>query len=397
MKHKILGLLVGGLALVAASAGTAMAANVTVEVEGLQQTLAPTAVTTPASLNKDGTNSCAGETAIGALDVAVGGNWSGSYAFGSYSVETLLGEAHPFGSGAYWTFYVNGNYANVGACDVHVNDGDRVLFYAGDDPFTAGEAAYAGEPALLDAPVAARPGVPFTVTAREANTTFDANYTGTTTLSPSAGATVTGGVAAATTGADGTAQVTVPAGPYTLVLKKGNRVPARVAGCATTGNDGFCGTTVTGRPAPPTPATPPCTTNGHDGFCATKDTVAANAAITAISEGKKYAKGKGPRQLAGKVEADGSGIKDVRLRLTRNDHGRCSTYDAKTEKLKTMKKCGAAHGTWFSVGDDSSWRYLLPSKLGRGRYVLDVNVTDKAGNTTAKLARGTSRVVFTVA
>jgi hypothetical protein len=393
MKQKILGLLVGGLALVGAFAGPASAANVTVEVEGLQQALPPTAVTTPASLNKDGTNSCDGNTAIGALDVAVGGNWSGAYSYGSYSVETLLGESHAFGSGAYWTFYVNGSYANAGACGVHVNDGDRVLFYAGDDPFTPGEAAFAGEPVLLDAPASARPGVPFTVTAREANTTFDPNYTGTTTLSPSAGATVTGGAAPVTTGADGAAQVTVAPGPYTLVLTKGNRVPARIAGCATTGSDGLCGTTA-GKPAPPVA---PCTTNGHDGFCGTKDTFAAYAAITAIAEGKKFAKGKGPRQLAGQVEADASGVEDVLLRLTRNDRGRCSTYDAKTEKLKKMKKCGAKHGVWFSAGDDASWSYLLPSKLGRGRYVLDVNVVDKAGNRTSKLARGTSRVVFKVA
>jgi Domain of unknown function (DUF4430)/Bacterial Ig-like domain len=394
MKQKILGLLVGGLALAGATS-PAMAANVTVEVEGLQQTLAPTAVTTPASVNKDGTNSCDGNTAIGALDVAVKGNWSGSFAYGSYSVETLLGESHAFGSGAYWTFYVNGNYANQGACGVHLNDGDRVLFYAGDDPFTDGEAAYAGEPVLLDAPTTAKPGVPFTITAREANTEYDKSFVGTTTLSPSAGATVTGGTATATTGADGTAQVTVGAGPYTLVLKKGNRVPARIVGCATTGSDGLCGTTA-GKPSPTQPS-PVCTTNGHDGFCGTKDTVAANAAITAISEGKKYAKGKGPRQLAGKVEADASGVKDVLLRLTRNDHGKCSTYDAKTEKLKAMKKCGATHGVWFSAGSDARWSYLLPAKLGRGRYVLDVNVVDKAGNRTQKLARGTSRVVFTVA
>jgi hypothetical protein len=116
-----------------------------------------------------------------------------------------------------------------------------------------------------------------------------------------------------------------------------------------------------------------------------------------VSEGRKYAKGKGPRELAGKVAADGSGIAGVRLRLTRNDKGKCSSYDGKTEKFKTIKKCGAKHGVWFSVGDKADWTYLLPAKLGRGRYVLDVEVTDKAGNKTAALARGTSRVVFTVA
>jgi hypothetical protein len=116
-----------------------------------------------------------------------------------------------------------------------------------------------------------------------------------------------------------------------------------------------------------------------------------------VTEGKKYKKGAGPRELSGKVAADGSGLADVRLRLTRNDRGACSTYDGKTEKFKAMKKCGATRGVWFSVGDKAAFTYLLPSKLGRGRYVLDVQVVDKAGNTTQQLARGTSRVVFTVA
>jgi hypothetical protein len=395
MKHKILGLL-GGTALVLGLAtSSASAANVTVEVEGVSQSLAPTAVTTPASVNKDGTNSCPGDTAIGALEVATKGNWSGSYSYGSYTVETLLGESHAFGSGAYWTFYVNGNYANDGACGIHVADGDKVLFYAGDDPFTDGQVGY-DEPVLLTAPATATPGVAFTVSAKDATTTFDSSYAGTTSFAPSAGATVTGGAATATTGADGTAQVTIPAGPYTLVVKKANRAPARVTGCATTGSDGQCGSTLNGpKPLPLPPQ--PCQTNGHDGFCGTKDTVPAYAKVTAVAEGKKYAKGKGPRQLGGTVEADGSGLADVRLRLTRTDGRKCSTYDGKTETFKTIKKCGAAHGTWFSVGSSASWSYLLPSKLGRGRYVLDVMVVDKAGNQTTRLARGTSRVVFTVA
>jgi hypothetical protein len=397
MKHKILGLLVGGLAL-AATASPAMAASVSVEIEGQSKILAPTTVTTPASVNKDGTNTCDGDTAIGALDVATGGNWSGSYSFGSYTVETLLGEAHPFGSGGYWTFYVNGNYANDGACGIHVQNGDKVLFYAGDDPFADGQGGF-DEPVLLDAPATAVPGVAFTAKVSEATTDFNV-FPSPTAIAAAAGASVAGGTAAATTGADGKAQVTVPGGPYTLVASKGNRAPARISGCATTGSDGLCGTTAKpGSPTPKTPAGPPapCVTNGSDGFCGSPDKVVANAAITAVTEGKKYKKGAGPRELSGKVANDGSGVADVRLRLTRNDGGACATYDGKTEKFKALKKCGAAHGAWFSVGAKQDFTYLLPSKLGRGRYVLDVEVTDKAGNTTKSLARGTSRVVFFVA
>ncbi len=393
MKHKILGLLVGGLALLGASS-TASAAKVSVEIEGQTTIVAPTAVTTPAHVTKGSSIDCDGASVAGALEAVTAGDWVPSQ-YGT--IDAVKGEAHPFGPGGSWAYYVNGNFSNDIACDAALKDGDKVLFFWSNAYADAGY----GEPVLLDAPATAVPGKAFAVKASETSTYFGPSGfdPGVTTISPSAGATVTGGTAAATTGADGTAQVTVAGGPYTLVLKKGNRAPARVTGCATTGSDGFCGTSVApGAPKPATPTAPaPCVTNGHDGFCGTPDKTVANAAITAVGEGKKFAKGKGPRQLGGTVAADGSGVADVRLRLTRNDKGKCSTYDGKTEAFKTIRKCGATHGVWFSVGAKADWSYLLPSKLGRGRYVLDVMVVDKAGNKTTQLARGTSRVVFTVA
>ena len=391
MKHKFLGLLLGGLTLVPAGAPSAMAAKVTVEIEGQTVIQAPAVFDTAASVTKPGGAACSGAVPATALEAAVGGDWDGP----DYGVTRIKAEARPFGAGlSSWAVYGNGQFINDTVCTHPLNDGDRVLFWWSN--------AYASEgfdePTFLDAPATATPGVPLTVKATEAHTDFDpVTFVGTTTIAPSAGATVTGGVSSATTGADGAAQVTVPGGPYTLVLKKGNRAPARVTGCATNGSDGFCGTTP-GKPSnPPTTPAPPCVTNGHDGFCGSPDRVAANVAVTAIAEGRKFAKGKGPRQLGGKVAADGSGVADVRLRLTRNDRGKCSTYSGTTETFKTMRKCGATHGTWFSIGADADWSYLLPSKLGRGRYVLDVMVVDKAGNKTTQLARGTSRVVFTVA
>lgn len=389
MKHTFLGLLVGGMALLGATAGSASAATVSVEIEGQNLVQAPTVVQTAAAVNKAGGAACSGAVPATALESAVGGDWDGP----DYGVTRIRTESWPFATNQpSWAVYVNGQFINDTVCTHGLNDGDKVLFFWSGAYATQGYA----EPVYLDAPVKTTPGVPFTVKATQADTTFAGppTYAGTTAITPAAGATVSGGTAAVTTGADGSAQVTVPGGPYTLVVTKDNRAPARIAGCATNGGDGFCGS---GSAKPPIgQPTGPCLTNGHDGFCGTTDTVAAYAKVTAISEGKKYAKGKGPRQLAGQVESDGSGLKDVQLRLTRNDRGKCSTYDGKTEKFKTIKKCGATHGTWFSVGDSASWTYLLPSKLARGRYVLDVNVIDKAGNRTKQLARGTSRVVFTV-
>jgi hypothetical protein len=385
MKYTLLGLLAGGLAL-AASAGPAMAAKVSVEIEGQTVIQAPTVVDTAASVSKPGGASCTGAVPATALEAAVAGDWDGA----SYVVNRIKSENRPFGPDGSWSFYVNGLYSNDTVCTAALKDGDKVLFY-----WTNAYADHGyDEPVTLDAPTTAVPGTAFTVKVSETTTSFDGNGTGTSTVAPSAGATVSGGAAAATTGPDGTAQVTVAGGPYTLVVTKGNRAPARLAGCATTGSDGNCGTTAGGG-APVSPAQP-CLTNGHDGFCGTADKVAADGAITAITEGKKYKKGAGPRQLAGIVKADGSGLADVRLRLTRNDGGACSAYDGKREQFKAIKKCGATHGAWFSVGASPSWSYLLPARLGRGRYVLDLQVVDKAGNKTAGLARGTTRVVFTV-
>jgi hypothetical protein len=390
MNKQILGLLVGGLTL-AATASPAMAAKVSVEIEGQSAIKAPTLVDTAASVSKPGGASCAGAVPATALETAVGGDWDGA----AYAVNRILTEDRPFGPAGSWSFYINGKYSNDTVCTAPVADGDKVLFYWTNAYADAGY----DEPVLLDATAAAVPGQAFAVKASETTTTFDGNGAGTSTIAPSAGTSVAGGTATVTTAADGSASVTVPGGPYTLVATKANRAPARVAGCATNGHDGFCGTTASATAPTTTTTTPaaPCVTKGDDGLCGSPDKVVANAAITAVAEGRKFAAGKGPRQLAGKVETDPSGIADVRLRLTRTVGKACSTYDGKTEKFKTIKKCGATHGVWFSVGAKQDFSYLLPSKLGKGRYVLDVQVVDKAGNKTAKLARGTSRVVFTVA
>ena len=54
-----------------------------------------------------------------------------------------------------------------------------------------------------------------------------------------------------------------------------------------------------------------------------------------------------------------------------------------------------ARGSFFKVASTPSFSYLLPGALERGRYVLDIEATDVAGNRTS-LARGSSRVVFYV-
>jgi hypothetical protein len=47
------------------------------------------------------------------------------------------------------------------------------------------------------------------------------------------------------------------------------------------------------------------------------------------------------------------------------------------------------------VSSNALFSYFLPFALSPGRYVLDTEATDVAGNHTS-LARGTSRIVFYV-
>ena len=153
------------------------------------------------------------------------------------------------------------------------------------------------------------------------------------------------------------------------------------------GDDGTCGTTKPGA----TPAPGPTTTAPTPVPAA--DRTAPKAHLAKLANGAKFAAGKGPRALAGTVDADPSGIVAVKLRLTRRSGGRCAYYSGRKEAFRSTK-CGRAF--FFKIGDDADWSYLLPQRLTKGRYVLDVVAIDRAGNRDT-LERGRSRVVFTVA
>ena len=64
----------------------------------------------------------------------------------------------------------------------------------------------------------------------------------------------------------------------------------------------------------------------------------------------------------------------------------CATYAGKTEKFAGAQEV-RRDPRRLVLGRRQAGlvSYLLPAQLGRGRYVLDVQVTDKAGNTTTSL------------
>jgi len=378
-------------ALMPSTALAAGPADVTVRVEGTNDTLlARTAVhttTTPVVKDGDPSHSCTGTSVAGALELATSGNWSGTWSSYGYSVDAILGESHPFSSDHYWGEFVNGVLGN-GACADELAQGDEVLFAPEPTDFNAPP----DNPMYLQAPATAQRGAPFNVTVTEKVTTFDSSppYAAHTTSQPVQGAAVGG----ATTDANGVAAVTFGAtGPAGLrATHAGNIRTATETVCVHDGDDGTCGTT-----APGAPPAPPCIHNGDDGRCGTPDTKPTYGFIKSIREHQHFRKGHGPRDLWGTSDPDPSGLKDVQLRLTKRVGNRCYTFSSQRLRFVRMKRCGARRGTWFSIGSKADWSYLLPTKLGRGRYVLDLKTIDGAGNADVQLARTRNRVVFFVA
>ncbi|HEY6890566.1 MAG TPA: hypothetical protein VI300_22370, partial [Solirubrobacter sp.] len=157
----------------------------------------------------------------------------------------------------------------------------------------------------------------------------------------------------------------------------------RVRVCVTNGADGACNSPiVVNNPVTPCVCSAP-------GPKPAADTAAPTATLVGIKDKQTFTTG--PRELKGSF-ADLSGIKSVKLRLAKRAGGKCSYFSGKLETFRHTK-CGTEK--YFAIGDRADWTYLLPAKLGKGRYVLDAIAIDGAGNRTP-LARGTTRVVFTV-
>jgi hypothetical protein len=381
------------LAICTASAG---ATTVAVRVSAVGPTSLPrTAVTMPTTAPQKDGHDCAATTAGAALDAAVGSpNWAAHWnsSFNELVLDSIYGEAHPFGSHLFWAVYVDGKSALDGLCNVDLAQGDYAQLVALCDPYdppTDGSPCY-GEPLQLQAPATAAPGAATNVTVTESQTDIN---TGVTTIVPSAGATVSAGSAHATTDGGGHAALALAdRGPVTITAAKGTRVDDSAVTCVSDGSDGSCGSSKPGEPGTPLL----CVHNGDDGRCGTPDHKATYGFIKSIREHQHFRKGHGPRTLKGTSDPDPSGLKDVKLRLTRNDGGTCSTFSDAKLRFAHMKRCGAHRGTWFSVGPKADWSYLLPKALGRGRYVLDVRTVDGAGNADTQLARTRNRVVFFV-
>jgi hypothetical protein len=399
MLHRLVVSLVGGLSLLSAPAAFAAPANVTLRVEGTAQTVLPrTALRTDTrTVNKDGVagHDCPGTTVAGALEIGVGGDWGGTWFDGlGYAVERVRTERHVFPEPDFFEVRVNNRTLPVGVCGAELQEGDDVLLFVARCVFDPATSACSNPPVLplgLRVPATVAAGAPFDVSVVE--------FASDGTPSPVAGATIEGGDAPVTTNTAGVAAVTVASGGARALRasKPGRARSALESVCATSGADGLCGTAVPAAAAPGAAGTA-CRTTGRDGLCGTIDRTAPAARIEGIADGRRFARGRGPRVLRVRVAPDPSGLLAVKLRLTRNDRGRCTYFSGRSERFRLNRsaRCGATNGFPFGVGDRETTSYLLPRRLPRGRYVLDVIAIDKALNRDDARRRGLNRVVFHV-
>jgi hypothetical protein len=344
-----------------------------------------TTTNAPVSKAESPGDTCPGTSALGALQLATSGNWSGPWEaeFNQYSIYTIQGETHEFEASSnanyYWSFWLDNKESTVGACAAELQAGDQVLFF----PACYGAACPTSEPTPLaiEAPTTANVGEQVNVTVEQYNSKGEAT--------PAVGANLGGGGTSAVTDAQGHATLKFAGdGTYTLRASSGFEEPPAIRDetmiCVHEGNDGSCGTTRPGAPnlgntGPPTVHVTPV--------------VGDIATVGGVKNAHHYSHRKGPRILQGLVQVPASGtLREVRISLQHRKGKHCTVFSG-TKEAFVRARCGATR--FFSVGDAESFTYLLPSSLPPGRYVYDIEAIDGTGNPT-KLVPGVSHVVFYV-
>lgn len=143
--------------LVPATNAVAAPATVRISVEGAQRTLIAqrTITTAEATVPRNGAP-CPGTSAGGALEIATGGDWGGTFTSpADVTVSSILKEAHPDPvDPRTWALFVNSVPVTNSPCALELNAGDVVLFYVSSLPAgaisplcrTNGRDGYCGSP-----------------------------------------------------------------------------------------------------------------------------------------------------------------------------------------------------------------------------------------------------------
>jgi hypothetical protein len=380
---------------VVSSALAGQPGTVTVRVVGLTGTtlLPQTQVTTTTTpLLPDGEHECPSTDAGGALYDATHGNWVVKYDSGlGYEIDGLQGLNFPAFSpssppDAYWSFWLNGAPASMGACEQELAPGADLVFFAqctsiGTDCPSDATAPHHFLTESFPNEGNVQLGTPVKVTVGSLST-----ETGSSEPLPG-GVSVNAGSISVAPDTHGVATLNLPSvGTYTLEAAAPGSVPSDPQTiCVHDGNDGLCGTSGPGSSIPkglPSPQVLPPPIGSID-------RVIAGGA----GNGYHYRHHAGPRILTGVVTVPaGAALRQVRISLLRRHGERCQAFSGVRAKF-VRARCGSAH--FFSVGATESFSYLLPGALPAGRYVYEVEAVDAAGHVT-KPVLGTSKVVFYV-
>jgi hypothetical protein len=368
-------------------------ASVTVRVEGFNGTLVPqtTVTTTTAPVPVEG-GTCSGTSAGGALYDATQGDWEAKFENGEPEPQ-ILGvdgvDLLPFGADnyAYWALWVNDTYASNGYCGEQLGANADVVVVA--QCFALGQYC-PGSATAPDHFLTATPPTSKVVSVGEpVSVTVGSLSTATEAAEPlPAGVTVTAGPDTAIPNEHGVATLSFSAaGTYTLQARASDSVPSDpYTICVHNGNDGTCGTQTPGGSSAGSTSTGGATVGAPY-----KGAYALVPHLTGLTDGHVYTRAHAPRILSGSVLAHTT-VSSISLTLRREYRHRCYAFNGTTTQF-VRARCGT--GKPFKVSANSTFSYLLPSALEPGRYVLDVQATDAAGNRTT-LARGTSRIVFYV-
>jgi hypothetical protein len=370
----------------ALAAGSPATVRVRVEGPGGQTLLAQTEVRTTSAPVPVMGGSCSGTSAGGALYDATQGNWKATLEPVGVEIDGIQGLNLPSfaeDAYAYWAFWLNNEYALLGACSQEVGAGADIVFFV--QCYAPGaqcaESASAPEHFLTATP----PSSSSLIVGESASLKVGSLSTQDGSAEPElpAQTRLSAGLQSITPGPNGTATVSFTApGSYTIQAKAPDSVPSDpYVICVHAAGDGGCGTPVVGSPG-----------GGVAGF---QQRYSGPFALAARSgsprDGQVYAHGHAPRLLSGRILSH-EPLSSVSLALRRQSRGRCSAYDGKSERF-VKASCGSA--TAFPLANSPSFSYLLPAALRPGRYVLDISAQDTAGNRIAP-ARGFSRIVFYV-
>ncbi len=180
--------------------------QVSVRLEGLSSTLQSSrTVTLPASgsITKGGVSAgeCPANSAQGGLAVATHGNWQGKWyaTYKEYEVTSILGDT-PNAKRDYFEIFVNDVPATLGACEITLKAGDKLLFAA--------------------VPASGKAQTPLGLSTTVTGTKVSAKvvgYSAKGVATPLRGATLKLGSQTVRTTANGTATLTAPGRPATLV------------------------------------------------------------------------------------------------------------------------------------------------------------------------------------